>query len=52
MVKPVVYRCRRNPRDLGGYVGYQDSKVKMHRLIRSGKIAISPQMKSFCLIMV
>lgn len=29
----------RNPRDIGGYVGYQGRKVKMHRLIRSGKIS-------------
>ena len=28
-----------NPRDLGGYVGYQGRKVKMHRLLRTGKIS-------------
>lgn len=41
MVNPVVLPLEkvRNPRDLGGYVGYQGRKVKMHRLIRSGKIS-------------
>lgn len=29
----------RNPRDLGGYVGFEGRKVKSHRLIRSGKIS-------------
>lgn len=29
----------RNPRDIGGYVGYQGRKVKMHRLLRTGKIS-------------
>lgn len=41
MIKPVVLPLEkvRNPRDLGGYIGYQGRKVKMHRLIRSGKIS-------------
>lgn len=28
-----------NPRDLGGYVGFAGRKVKMHRLLRTGKIS-------------
>lgn len=41
MINPNVLSLEkvRNPRDIGGYVGYQGRKVKMHRLIRSGKIS-------------
>lgn len=41
MTDPVVLPLEkvRNPRDLGGYVGYHGRKIKMHRLIRSGKIS-------------
>lgn len=41
MINPNVLPLEkvRNPRDIGGYVGYQGRKVKMHRLIRSGKIS-------------
>lgn len=41
MTTPVVLPLKkvRNPRDLGGYIGYQGRKVKMHRLLRSGKIS-------------
>lgn len=40
----------RNPRDLGGYIGYQGRKVKMHRLLRTGKISdITPEDEHFLL---
>lgn len=41
MVKPVVLPLKsvRNPRDLGGYIGYNGRRLKMKRLIRSGKIS-------------
>ena len=35
-VLPVSSVC--NPRDLGGYIGFEGRKVKSHRLLRTGKI--------------
>ncbi len=52
MINPNVLPLEkvRNPRDIGGYVGYQGRKVKMHRLIRSGKISnITSKDKKFLL---
>lgn len=41
MLKPDVLPLEnvRNPRDLGGYVGYMGRKIKRHRLLRTGKIS-------------
>lgn len=41
MVDPIVLPLEkvRNPRDLGSYVGDHGRKVKMHRLLRTGKIS-------------
>ena len=41
MVNPVVLSLEqvRNPRDLGGYIGDHGRRVKMHRLLRTGKIS-------------
>lgn len=36
-VLPIKTVC--NPRDLGGYVGFEGRKVKAHRLLRTGKIS-------------
>lgn len=44
-MKPKILPLKsvRNPRDLGGYVGYDGRKIKTHRLLRTGKISqISP----------
>lgn len=40
-MKPNVLPLKsvRNPRDLGGYVGFDGRKVKSHRLLRTGKIS-------------
>lgn len=38
----------RNPRDLGGYQGFDGRKIKMHRLLRTGKIhGLSEHDKNF-----
>lgn len=50
LVKPNVLPLEtvRNPRDLGGYVGFEGRKIKSHRLIRAGKISkISEQDQEF-----
>lgn len=41
MSKPVVLPLKsvRNPRDLGGYIGFNGRKIKAHRLLRSGNIS-------------
>lgn len=40
----------RNPRDLGGYIGFDGRRIKKHRLIRSGKVSnISAKDKQFLL---
>lgn len=40
----------RNPRDLGGYVGYDGHKIKSHRLLRTGKMSgMSKQDRQFLL---
>lgn len=40
MIKPNILPVEtvRNPRDLGGYIGFEGRKVKMHRLLRTGNI--------------
>ncbi len=40
MSNPVVLPLKtvRNPRDLGGYIGFNGRKIKSHRLLRTGKI--------------
>lgn len=45
MVQPLVLPLKGvpNPRDLGGYVGLDGRKVKMHRLIRTGKMYNLPE---------
>ena len=38
----------RNPRDLGGYVGANERKIKMHKLLRTGKVnGLSEKDKKF-----
>lgn len=52
MAEPVVLPIRsvRNPRDLGGYVGFNDRKVKARRLLRTGNISeITPEDEQFLL---
>lgn len=52
MTDPIVLPLEkvRNPRDLGGYIGYQGRKIKMHRLLRTGKISnITPHDEKFLL---
>ncbi|RVU70449.1 tyrosine-protein phosphatase [Lactobacillus xujianguonis] len=41
MLKPLVLPLKsvRNPRDLGGYVGFDGRKIKARRLLRTGNIA-------------
>lgn len=41
MVDPIVLPLERvrNPRDLGGYIGDHGRRVKMYRLLRTGKIS-------------
>ncbi|GAA3626114.1 tyrosine-protein phosphatase [Lactobacillus hamsteri] len=41
MNKPNILPLKtvRNPRDLGGYVGFEGRKIKMHRLLRTGNIS-------------
>lgn len=41
MIKPNILPLEHvpNARDLGGYVGFKGRKVKMHRLLRTGKLS-------------
>ncbi|RMC51562.1 tyrosine-protein phosphatase [Lactobacillus sp. ESL0228] len=41
MTDPVVLPIKsvRNPRDLGGYLGYKGRRIRSHRLLRSGNIS-------------
>ncbi len=40
MIRPNVLPLEHvpNARDLGGYVGFDGRKIKMHRLLRTGKL--------------
>lgn len=40
-IKPLVLPLKtvRNPRDLGGYIGFEGRKIKSHRLLRTGTIS-------------
>ncbi|MDF7639739.1 tyrosine-protein phosphatase [Lactobacillus sp. ESL0791] len=52
MSDPVILPVKsvRNPRDLGGYVGFQGHKIKSGRLLRTGKISsISKSDRQFLL---
>ena len=52
MTEPVVLPVKsvRNPRDLGGYIGFGGHKIKSHRLLRTGNISkIIPKDKKFLL---
>ena len=52
MINPIILPLDkvRNPRDLGSYVGYNGRKIKMHRLLRTGKISnITEHDKKFLL---
>lgn len=52
MINPIILPLDKvcNPRDLGGYVGYNGRKIKMHRLLRTGKISnITEHDKQFLL---
>lgn len=41
LMKPNILPLKsvRNPRDLGGYIGFNGRKLKFHRLLRTGKIS-------------
>ena len=52
MTEPVVLPVKsvRNPRDLGGYIGFGGHKIKSHRLLRTGNISkIIPKDEKFLL---
>lgn len=40
MIRPNILPLQHvpNARDLGGYVGFDGRKIKMHRLLRTGKL--------------
>lgn len=52
MSEPVILPVKsvRNPRDLGGYIGFNGHQIKFHRLLRTGNISkITPEDEQFLL---